>query len=192
MRIVVINHLTLDGVMQGPGRADEDTRDGFELGGWAAERGSDEAVARAWGQRLSSGGGYLLGRRTYEDVLSHWNSRDSPFRDSLNRAPKYVATNSAEPLTWPNSTVLSGDVPAAVAELKQTPGQDLHIMGSGALITSLAPRGLIDEYLLCIHPIVLGRGRKLFADGFAPTDLELVDAAPTATGVIVANYLPRS
>lgn len=192
MRIVVINHVTLDGVMQGPGRADEDTRDGFAHGGWAAERGGDEAVTAAWGRRLASGGGYLMGRRTYQDVLAHWNSQDGPFRDALNNAPKYVASNTlTEPLPWPNSTLLGGDIPAAVAELRETPGGDLHIMGSGALIRSLAPLGLIDEYLLSIHPLVLGAGRRLFADGFAPTAFDVVDATPTATGVIIAAYRPR-
>lgn len=193
MRIVVINHVTLDGVMQGPGRADEDTRNGFTHGGWAAERGSDDAITQAWGQRLAASSGYLLGRRTYQDVLAHWNAQDSPFRDALNDAPKYVASNTlTEPLPWPNSTLLSGDIPAAVAELKTHPGNDLHIMGSGALIQSLAPLGLIDEYLLCIHPLVLGAGHRLFTEGFSPTTFTLTDATPTPTGIVVASYLPHS
>ncbi|MDR3031678.1 MAG: dihydrofolate reductase family protein, partial [Kitasatospora sp.] len=133
--------------------------------------------------------GYLLGRRTYQDVLAHWNSQDSPFRDALNNAPKYVAsTTLTEPLPWPNSTLLSGDIPAAVAELKKTPGNDLHIMGSGALIRSLSPFGLIDEYLLCIHPLVLGAGRRLFTDGFGPATFDLADATSTPSGVIIASY----
>ncbi|MZD07406.1 dihydrofolate reductase [Streptomyces sp. SID5785] len=193
MRIVVINHVTLDGVMQGPGRADEDRRGGFTRGGWAAERAGDAAITRAWGERLSAGSGYLLGRRTYEDVLGHWNAQGGPFRDALNGAPKYVASHTlAEPLPWPNSTLLGADVPAAVAELRKTPGGDLHIMGSGALIASLAPLGLVDEYLLCIHPLVLGAGRRLFADGFAPTAFDVADATPTASGVIIACYRPAS
>ncbi|MBY8883670.1 dihydrofolate reductase family protein [Streptomyces sp. PTM05] len=193
MRIVVINHVTLDGVMQGPGRRDEDTRDGFTQGGWAAARGGDEAVTRAWGRRLAASSGYLMGRRTYQDVLAHWNTQDSPFRDALNNAPKYVASNTlAQPLPWPRSTLLSGDIPAAIAELKRIPGHDLHIMGSGALIQSLSPLGLIDEYLLCVHPLVLGTGHRLFTNGFAPTTLDLADAAPTATGVIIASYRPRT
>jgi dihydrofolate reductase len=192
MKIVVISHVTLDGIMQGPGRSDEDTRDGFAHGGWAAERAGDDAITRAWGRKLAASSGYLLGRRTYQDVLAHWNTQDSPFRDALNNAPKYVASNTlTEPLPWPNSTLLSGDVPGAVAEIKQTPGNDLHIMGSGALIRSLAPLGLIDEYLLCIHPLVLGSGRRLFADGFAPTAFHVADASPTASGVIIAGYRPR-
>jgi dihydrofolate reductase len=125
MRIVVINHVTLDGVMQGPGRPDEDTRDGFAHGGWAAERGGDDLIMRAWGERLAASGGLLLGRRTYEDLLGYWNTQDSPFRDALNHAPKYVASNNlTEPLPWPNSTLLSGNVSTAVAKLKQTPGND--------------------------------------------------------------------
>jgi len=192
MRIVVIAHVTLDGVLQGPGRPDEDPRDGFAHGGWAAERAGDEAVMGAWGRRLAAGSGYLLGRRTYEDVLAYWNGQDSPFRDALNNAPKYVAsTTLTEPLRWPNSTLLGGDVPAAVAELKKAPGNDLHIMGSGALIRSLSPFGLVDEYLLCVHPLVLGAGRRLFADGFVPAAFDLTEATPTAGGVLIAGYRAR-
>ena len=102
MRIVVINHVTLDGVMQSPGRSDEDTRDGFTHGGWAAARGGD--VQQAWGERLSHSSGFLLGRRTYEDVLGYWNTQDSPFKAALNQAPKYVASSRAgTTLEWPNS-----------------------------------------------------------------------------------------
>lgn len=191
MRIVVINHVTLDGVMQGPGRPDEDTRDGFTHGGWA-EANNDDVMAAAWGRRLSASGGLLLGRRTYQDVLAYWNTQDSPFRDALNNAPKYVASNTlTEPLPWPNSTLLSGDIPAAVAKLKQTPGDDLHVMGSGALIQQLSSAGLVDEYMLSIHPLVLGTGHRLFADGFAPTRFQLVEAIPTTTGVIIATYRPQ-
>lgn len=193
MRITVMSHVTLDGVVQGPGRSDEDTRDGFTHGGWAAERGGDEAVTRAWSRRLAASSGYVLGRRTYQDVLAHWNTQDSPFREALDNAPKYVASNTlTEPLPWPNSTLLSGDVPAAVAELKKTPGDDLHIMGSGALIRSLSPLGLIDEYLLCVHPLVLGSGHRLFSDGFSPTAFTVADVTPTATGVVIAGYRPGS
>lgn len=187
-KLVVINHVTLDGVMQGPGRPEEDTRDGFTHGGWAEPNG-DEVMGKAWGQRLGASGGFLLGRRTYQDVLAYWNTQDSPYRDALNNAPKYVASNTlTEPLPWPNSTLLSGDIPAAVAKLKETPGADLHVMGSGALIQALSPLGLIDEYMVCIHPLVLGRGHRLFADGFAPTTFHLLDSVTTTTGVVIATY----
>ena len=187
MRIVVITHVTLDGVMQGPGRPDEDTRDGFTHGGWAAAR-SDNEIQQAWGERLSRSSGFLFGRRTYEDVLGYWNTQDSPFKEALNQAAKYVASTGTPTLKWPNSTLLTGDVPGAVTKLRATPGDDLQIMGSGALIRSLSAHGLIDEYLLSIHPIVLGHGRRLFDDGFPPAAFDLTRTATTGTGVIIATF----
>lgn len=188
-RIVVMNHVTLDGVMQGPGRADEDRRDGFAHGGWATAR-SDESLGRVMGERLAGSGGWLFGRRTYEDLLSHWNSQpDSPFGPALNNAPKYIAsTTLEEPLPWPNSTLLRGDVAEAVAALKAEPGGDLGIMGSGALIQTLLAHNLIDEFLLMIHPLVLGSGHRLFPAGSPHATLKLIDAATTPTGVLVARY----
>jgi dihydrofolate reductase len=190
-RVVVLNHLTLDGVMQGPGRADEDTRNGFEHGGWSMA-GNDDVMGQAMGARMAESGGLLLGRRTYEDLLTYWNTTESPFKDALNNAPKYVASHTPDPLAWPNSTPLTGDVPKAVAELKGEPGGDLHIMGSGVLIQSLMPRGLIDEYMLMIHPLVLGSGRRLFPDGSPPFTLQLVDATTTTTGVVIGTYRLKS
>ncbi|MGH3082175.1 MAG: dihydrofolate reductase family protein [Gaiellaceae bacterium] len=124
-RIVVINHLTLDGVMQAPGRPDEDTRGGFEHGGWASSRMfGDEVIGAAMGARMAASSGLLLGRRTYDDLLSYWNSQDSPFKDALNNAPKYVASRTlSEPPPWPNSALLPGDIPEAVAALRQEPGE---------------------------------------------------------------------
>jgi dihydrofolate reductase len=126
-RVVVINHVTLDGVMQAPGRPDEDTRGDFEHGGWASSRMSgDEAISGAMDARMASSSGLLFGRRTYDDLLSYWNSQDSPFKDALNNAPKYVASRRlSEPLQWPNSTLLRGDIGHAVAALKQEPGEEL-------------------------------------------------------------------
>ena len=187
MRIVVLSHITLDGVMQGPGRPDEDTRDGFTHGGWAAPR-SDNEIQQAWGERLTRSSGFLFGRRTYEDVLGYWNTQDGPFKTALNQAPKYVASASTPTLKWPNSTLLTGDIPAAVTSLTSTEGNDLHIMGSGALIRSLSKHGLIDEYLLSIHPIVLGHGRRLFDNGFPPAAFDLTRTVTTGTGVIIATF----
>jgi dihydrofolate reductase len=191
MDVVVINHLTLDGVMQAPGRADEDTRDGFEHGGWSPPYG-DAVMADAMSARMAQSGGLLLGRRTYEDLLSYWNTQtDSPFTTALNTAPKYVASRTLRPpLLWSNSSLLEGDAADAVAELKKEPGKDLHIMGSGALIQSLMRRDLIDQYMLMIHPLVLGSGRRLFSDGGAFASLRLTDAIPTTTGVLIATYQP--
>lgn len=191
MNVVVINHLTLDGVTQAPGRADEDTRDGFEHGGWSSPYG-DAVMGEAMGARMASSGGLVLGRRTYEDLLSYWNTQtDSPFTDALNNAPKYVAsTTLSEPLRWPNSTLLASDAADGVAKLKEQPGKDLHILGSGALVQSLMRRDLIDEYMLTIHPLVLGTGRKLFADGGPIATLRLVNSVATTTGVVIATYQP--
>jgi dihydrofolate reductase len=189
-RVVIVNHVTLDGVMQAPGRPDEDTRDGFEHGGWAMVN-NDDVIGAALGARMADSGGLLLGRRSYEDMLTYWNTQDSPFKDALNMAPKYVASRTLrEPLPWPNSTLLAGDAADTVAELKKEPGKELQIIGSGELIRSLVPRRLIDEYLLMIHPLVLGSGRRLFSGGISRSTLRLVEAKPTTTGVLLATYRP--
>jgi dihydrofolate reductase len=191
MRIVVINHLTLDGVMQSPGRPDEDTRGGFSHGGWAIPA-NDDAMIQAIGERMATpGGGLLLGRRSYEDMLAAWNARGGPFKDGLNNAHKYVvSSSSATRLDWPNSTLVHGDIPAAVAELKHKSGGNIVIMGSGQLIRSLLPHGLIDEYLLMIYPLVLGSGQRLFDHDDHVTELQLVSSSTTTTGVILATYQP--
>jgi dihydrofolate reductase len=186
-KVIVMNHVTLDGVMQGPGRADEDTRNGFTHGGWGA-RGSDEATVAKMGERMGGDWAFLFGRRTYEDLLASWNAKGGPFKDALNNARKYVASsNPAAGLEWPNSTLLHGDVPAAVADLKESSGTNLVIMGSGVLIGSLMAANLIDEYLLMIHPLVLGSGRRLFA-GSTYASLRLVESSATKTGVQIAVY----
>jgi dihydrofolate reductase len=186
-KVIVMNHLTLDGVMQGPGRPDEDTRDGFTHGGWAVPR-SDEAIAAKMGERMGGDRAFLFGRRTYEELLASWNAQGGPFKDALNNAPKYVASSDpAARLEWPNSTLLHGDVPAAVADLKQRSGAKLVIMGSGVLIGSLIAADLIDEYLLMIHPLVLGTGRRLFPAG-VQVPLRLADGVITSTGVVIASY----
>jgi dihydrofolate reductase len=191
-KVVVINNLTLDGVMQAPGRADEDTRGGFEHGGWAVMPNDDQEIGRTMGERMAASSGLLLGRRTYEDLLGYWNAQtDSPFTDALNSAPKYIASRTLrEPLPWPNSTLLDGDAPDAVAGLREKPGKELHIIGSGELIQSLMPRNLVDEFVLLIHPLVLGSGRRLFPDDGTVAALQLVDAVATTTGVVIATYQP--
>ncbi len=191
MRLVVINHLTLDGVLQGPGRPDEDTRGGFSHSGWATPRG-DEVMGRALGKRMGKpDGGLLLGRWSYESMLASWNAQGGPYKEALNNAPKYVASsNPATRLEWPNSTLLHGDIPAAVAQLKQNASGDLVIMGSAQLIRSLLPHGLIDEYLLLIYPLILGSGQRLFDHENHPVQLRLVESIATTTGVIIATYQP--
>jgi dihydrofolate reductase len=190
-RVVVTNHLTLDGVMQAPGRPDEDRRGGFEHGGWAQPYG-DEVLGATMGERMGRSDALLLGRRTYEDLAGYWpKQKDNPFTEVLDNVQKYVAsTTLEEPLPWSNSTLLEGDAAEAVATLRERPGKDLVILGSGELVQSLMRRDLIDEYLLTIHPLVLGSGRRLFPDGGPPTKLRLVEAKPTTTGVVIASYEP--
>jgi len=139
---------------------------------------------------MSRPGELLLGRRTYENFAAFWpHQEDNPYTERLNASQKYVAsTTLEEPLPWQNSTLLQGDAADAVAELKAQPGKDLTILGSGALIRSLMRRSLIDELLLTIHPLVLGSGRRLFADDGTYAALKLVDSKPTTTGVIIATY----
>jgi dihydrofolate reductase len=192
-QVIVINSVTVDGVMQGPGRPDEDPRGGFTSGGWAAEAMNDEVQA-AVNERVRQAGGLrlLLGRRSYEGMLGYWNTQEHPFKEGLNNAPKYVAsTTMRDPAPFPNTTLLASDVPGAVSALKQRPGNDLVVMGSGELINTLMPHGLIDEYMLIIHPRVLGVGRRLFREGATPLGLTLLSARPTSTGALIAVYRPR-
>jgi dihydrofolate reductase len=188
-KVIVMNWVTLDGVMQGPGRPDEDTRDGFEHGGWAAPY-SDEATGAKMGERMGGDRAFLFGRRTYEELLASWNAQGGPFKDALNNTRKFVASNDPEArLDWPNSTLLRGDASAAVADLKQSSEANLVIMGSGVLIGSLMAADLIDEYLLMIAPVVLGTGRRLF-DGGTHAPLRLVESSTTSKGVLITTYEP--
>ena len=189
-KVVVLTNLTLDGVMQGPARPDEDRRGGFEHGGWAAPYAAMEAT----GNNFASAGALLFGRRTYENFYAVWPKQtNSPYTEFLNTIPKYVAsTTLKEPLPWSNSTLLKGDAAQAVSQLKQQPGKDLLIMGSGELIQSLMRANLIDDYILLIHPLVLGSGRRLFPDGGAAVTLRLVATSTTDKGVVIATYLPAS
>ncbi len=194
-RIVVINHLTLDGVMQGPGRPDEDTRGNFAHGGWAhlSATAGDE-MGKAMSQRMAAGGGlagWLFGRRTYDDLLGHWNRVGGPFKDALNQTPKYVvSTTLTDALPWPNSTLLRGDVPEVVRALRNQTNGVLGIMGSGELIKTLLSADVIDEYLLMIHPLVLGTGRRLFPEQMKLA-LRLTDCVISSTGVAIATYEPE-
>ena len=192
-KLVVVNHMTLDGVMQAPARADEDIRGGFAHGGWATAN-NDEVMAATLGRRMAEGGsgrgGLLLGRRTYEDFYAVWPSRTGdPVSDLLNRTPKYVVSRTlTEPLPWSNSFLIDGDPTEAVAERKQALA-GLTILGSGELIATLMAADLIDEYLLLIHPLVFGIGRRLFPEG-VHASLRLSDSVITTKGVMIATYEP--
>jgi dihydrofolate reductase len=190
--IVVFNSVTLDGVMQAPGRPDEDRRGGVKHGGWAVPY-ADPVQGQVAAESMSTTGALLLGRRTYEDFYSVWPKRaDNPFTEVLNNATKYVASRTLrEPLPWQNSVLLSGDAADEVAKLRQEEGKDIVILGSGELVRSLMARNLIDRYLLQIHPLLLGSGHRLFADGRALAKLRLIDSRPTSTGVVIATYEPE-
>ncbi|GAA1870386.1 dihydrofolate reductase family protein [Asanoa iriomotensis] len=185
-KLVVIENVTLDGVMQAPGGADEDTRGGFTHGGWARPY-MDHVMAKTMGEGMRAEGALLFGRRTYEQFHGFWAGQTdgNPYTEVLNRRQKYVASRTlSEPLPWQNSSLLGGDVVSAVTDLKRT--VDLAVLGSGELVRSLAAAGLIDTYTLSIHPLTLGTGIKLFGEGMDTMDL--IEAVPTTTGVIIATY----
>jgi dihydrofolate reductase len=194
--VVVFENLTLDGVMQAPGRPDEDTRGGFAHGGWADVQvrtpDADPVLASVAAASMANTGALLLGQRTYQDFYGYWPKQtDNPFTQVLDSTQKYVAsTTLTEPLPWANSTLLKSDAAQAVAGLKQQPGKDLVVLGSGVLVQSLMRANLVDRYVLLIHPLVLGSGRRLFLDGGPSAALQLVDTKPTTTGVLVATYQP--
>jgi dihydrofolate reductase len=190
-KLVVTNHVTLDGVMQSPGGRDEDTRGGFDRGGWAPPY-ADEVMGRFMGEGMAKGGALLWGRRTYEKMFAFWPKQtdDNPFTPLLNERQKYVASSTLTDLEWQNATLLNGDVPAQVAELKQQPGGDIVILGSGELVRSLMPHGLVDQFVLTIHPLVLGTGIRLFPNDGPYAQLRLVHSEPTTTGVLIAVYEP--
>ncbi len=189
LKVFVFMNLTLDGIMQSPARPEEDPRGGFKFGGWGAPY---QAMPEA-GDAMANVGGLLVGRWTYESFYSVWpKRRDSPFSAWMDNIQKYVASKTLkEPLPWMNSSLLKGDAAEAVVELKKKPGKDSVIMGSGVLIQSLMRHNLVDEYVLLIHPIVLGSGRRLFPDGSASANLELVRTKSTDKGVVIATYRPR-
>ena len=192
-RLVVTNNVSLDGVMQAPGHADEDRRDGFDHGGWAPPY-FDSVMGEVMSGRIAEGGSLLFGRRTYEKMAAVWPNMpdDNPFTAVMNERRKHVASRTLEaPLGWTNATLLVGDTVEAVARLKQEAEVDIVILGSGELVQSLLPHGLIDSFVLSIHPLLLGRGRRLFADDGSFAELKLVDVTPTTTGVLIATYEPE-
>ncbi|GIG56211.1 deaminase [Longispora fulva] len=188
---MVFESITLDGVIQAPGRPDEDPRDGFAHSGWATPY-ADDVLAKVAAEGMATTRALLFGRRTYEDFAGFWpHQTDNPFAQVLNDTPKYVvSTTLADPLGWHTATLVSGL--DAVAGLRDLPGGDIVVLGSGELVRSMAARGLVDEYVLLLHPVVLGSGRRLFADGAAPTALRLENTTVTGTGVVVATYRPAA
>jgi dihydrofolate reductase len=193
-KMIVQEWMTLDGVVQAPGAADEDPSGGFGHGGWSLPY-FDE-VAMKWAvENVAAASGYLLGRRTYEVFAAHWptaSEAEQPLAEPLNTKPKYVAsTTLSEPLEWRNSTVLEGDVAGAVAALKQQEdGGDLLVIGSPQLVQTLVGQDLVDEFRVMIDPLVVGGGKRLFGDDGALRRLRLLDSQVTTTGAILATWTP--
>ena len=192
MKLTMQTFLTLDGVMQAPGGPDEDTDSGFEHGGWSFAFG-DEDFGASVVEWMSRGDAILLGRKTYEIFASYWplqTEPDNPVAVQLNAQPKYVASTTLTSVDWNNSTLLGSDVVSEVAKLKERPGGELQVHGSGQLAQTLIDADLVDEYLLYIHPVHLGSGKKLFREGAPARSLKLVDSKTTGAGVIIARYQP--
>jgi dihydrofolate reductase len=188
-KITAVVSLSLDGVMQAPGRPDEDRRGGFAHGGWAVPY-NDHVMMESMGKGMAAGGPLLFGRRTYEDFFGVWHGRtDNPFSAVLDNSEKHVVSRSLrEPLPWANSSLVPGEAPQGVAELKRRPGPDLTLLGSGELLRTLSRHGLVDTYVLLIHPLLLGGGQRLFAEDAPRAALVLVDSVKTTKGVVIATY----
>ena len=190
-KVVVVEWMTLDGVVQAPGHPDEDRDGGFEHGGWHLSYFDD--LSREWVvQGYSDAGGFLLGRRTYENLAAYWpnaSEEEHVIAEPLNTKPKYVASKTlTEPLEWQNATLLTGDIAQAVFPLKREDGGDLHVIGSPGFAQTLIEHELVDEYRLMIDPLVVGGGKRLFRDGSAPKPLRLVESQTTSTGAILATF----
>jgi dihydrofolate reductase len=191
--ITVTMSVTLDGVVQGPGRPDEDTRGGFTHGGWG-QRYNDDVMGREMAKGMAEPGDMLFGRRTWQDFITAWSrlSDGNPFTTHMNAATKYVVSRTlGDANAWPNSILLRGDAVDTVADLKARSGRDLSIIGSASLVRSLHAAGLIDRYTLLIYPLTLGPGIRLF-EGPAPlTEFDLTESVTTTKGVIIARYARR-
>ena len=193
MRKVIVNEFTsLDGVAQAPGGADEDRSGGFAHGGWHMRYMADELAQKWVLESIVEAGGFLLGRRTYEIFAAYWPKApedEQVIAEPLNRKPKYVvSTTLTEPLHWHNSTLVAGDVAAAVAALKQEDEGDLHVIGSTELVRTLIEHDLADQFRLMIDPVVLGGGKRIFRDDGLLRPMRLVDGQVTSTGAILATY----
>jgi dihydrofolate reductase len=184
--VTVVNHITLDGVMQAPMGADEDRAGGFAHGGWALPF-QDEVMGREMGAGIGETGTLLLGRRTYDHMAAAWPQApdDNPYKRVMMEFRKLVASRTLSgPLEWRNAELLEGDAGDALAAIEG----NVTALGSGALVQSLLGRGLVDAWVLNIHPLVLGAGKRLFPDGGAPARFRLDAVTPTTTGVLIARY----
>jgi dihydrofolate reductase len=191
-KIVVDSFITIDGVLQAPGGPEEDKDGAFPYGGWQAPLWDDECGAYV-GEGFARIDALLLGRKTYDIFASFWphvsaDHEDAAAAQALNALPKYVASRTLTSVDWQNSSLLGGDVPGAVAKLREQEGGEIHVMGSGDLIQTLLEHDLVDELSLMIFPVVLGTGKKLFAEGTAPAGFRLAESRVTSGGVVICRY----
>lgn len=191
MRKLIVNtFLTLDGVMQAPGGPEEDPSGGFSYGGWSVNYWDDQ-MGEIMGETMSKPFDLVLGRKTYEIFAAHWpHATNDPGAKPLNEATKYVASRTLRSLDWSNSVLIEGDVAQEIEKLKQQQGPELQVHGSGNLIQTLLRHNLIDEYRLWNFPVVVGAGKRLFAEGTIPGGLKLTDSKVSTTGVMIATYEP--
>jgi len=190
-KLIAINQITLDGVMQGPGGPEEDPRNGFNHGGWITGFG-DDALFQAIGKTIAGKFDMLLGRRTYEVFAGYWPNQSNGIATAFNKATKYVVTLTLNQLDWNKSLKIGGDVVDEVRRLKASDGPELHLWGSHQLLQTLIPAELIDEYIIMVYPVVIGRGKRLFENGVPPSRLALVETLSTPNGVLYSTMPPAS
>jgi dihydrofolate reductase len=189
--IVVIEYISLDGVIQAPGHAGEDPEGGFEHGGWTGPFMHEHR--RYLSESYQGAGAFLLGRLTYQIFAAYWptvTDENDDIARALNTLPKYVVSTTLTEASWKGTTVIRSDVAASVARLKQQPGKPIFVIGSSQLAQTLLQHNLVDEYQLWVHPIVLGSGKRLFREGSPTTTLKLVDSKTTSSGLVILNYEP--
>lgn len=185
-KIIALEHISLDGVIQAPGGPEEDTSDGFAHGGWISPY-SDEILGTLLRKQMNMSFDLLIGRKTFEIWAPYWPEHADVWAE-VNKATKYIASNTITSSTWQPSVILNADIPEKIANIKQQQGPDLHVWGSGNLLQTLFKHDLVDVLWLMIYPITLGNGKRLFADGTIPTAFKLTESNITSKGVIIVNY----
>jgi len=191
-KLVVVEFLSLDGVYQAPGHPEEDPEGGFKHGGWQMQYG-DETLGEAAMRGMAESDAQLFGRKTYQIMAAYWPNApaDDPFAKHLNNVQKYVVSKTLDTADWQPTTVLKGNLAEEITALKDQPGKNITVLGSGKLLHSLLANGLVDELMLAIYPIVLGSGKRLFPDSDEVRKLRLLDSKPTSTGGLLATYAPE-